>query len=286
MAGLSKITTDVDYFTYAYVQDESAVAQAAFHALGSPGRYHVVPDGSALVSEPIGSLVYRTDGLVNYFSTRVCTADLLALRSIVPGIGARFCGLGGNDFMRHPLRFYRYSIMYGFRHGLYSQLSLQEAASIVRMPTAILDGHIEAYLATWPEKKPNDQLKHLYNEYQNHLVNVAAEDRERCVFWTVQPMWSNRFFRAVANRLPLEWTGFRYYVNYLKMIDQRSLNAPIFGSSVVLTDDRSVQWQDTRTALRVFRKNLLSSLPGINGLVRAVRSAVTRRSHIPPWRWQ
>ena len=142
--------------------------------------------------------------------------------------------------------------------GLYSALSLETACRIVKLDPDDYRRRLGKYFDSYPEKTPQDRLKRLYYEYYHNYVGAAAEDRERIHFWTIQPLWSLSFLRAVFSRIPLEWVGYRYYRDFLCSINPVLAGAPIYNSSVSLESPFSMALHEARcrsvTFLQAFGK--------------------------------
>lgn len=227
LAGLSKVANDISYHTFEYIRDESKYAFDVFSILGSPGIYQKLKfdnyGGSAIDER----LTYITDGLVNYYTNQVCYHDMAYLQSLHPRRTARFCGLGG-EFIRHPYYNFNKSLFTGLEQGLYDvQMPLQDACRLFKHQYSEFKTELEEYFRSYPEKMPEAQIKHLYYEYYNQYVGIAAEERERMHMWTVQPLWGMHYLQTIYHRLPLQWTGFTYHIQFMKAIDPRLLKVPI-----------------------------------------------------------
>jgi hypothetical protein len=264
---LSKFTKDVSYFTCEYVQDESTCARAMFSAMDSPGRYCKLSFDNVLDFENIGQLVYKTDGLVNFWTTSVCYGDAQYLRSKVPEVSVRFSAIGGSDFMRKLSKPYHRSLLYGFETGIYSAFTLHDACKMVGLDSDEYRDTLKAYFDTWPERTPQDQIKRYYFEYIRKLYMIAAGHRERIHFWNVQPMWGLDFMRAIFSRFPLDWTGYTYYVKFMESIDPRLLKVPIFKSFIHLDSKDSVEKQEI--IFRNSKEILQKKLGSIKTVIRA-----------------
>lgn len=249
LGGLSRFTKNVSYFTFEYIRDESPSARILFEKMGWPGRYNKLHFENKLDFQEIGSLIYKTDGLVNYYTTSICYKELQYLKSCIPEKTVRFGGLGGSDFMRKRFWPYRHSFVYGIKHGFYSNLPLNIACQITGLDYKTYEEELEAYFSSYHEESNDEKRKRFYYEYQNRFASGVAEERERMHFWTIQAMWSLDFERTAISRLPLDWTGLKYYIQYMKSIDPRLLQAPIFGSNIDLTSSLSVNWHEIKNKI-------------------------------------
>jgi len=257
LGGLSKFSNNVLYFTMKYIRDESYPAQCIFQKIGSPGKYyHLNFDNTFDFSfKEIGPLIYKTDGLVNYYTTFIGYKDVQYYKNYAPEKSAYFSGFGASDFMRKRPWVYHHSLFYGFKRGFYSNLPLKLACKIVKLKPIILEDELINYLNSYPERTPFDQLKRFYYEYFNRYVNAGGEERGRLHFWSVQPLWGLNFTRAILSGLPRKWVGFKYYIQFMKNIDPRLLEVPIFRSNINLMSHLSINWYETKD--KIIKSNLL-----------------------------
>lgn len=246
LAGLSRFNKNIFYLTQEYIQDESPNAQDVFHKFGSPGNYRKLCFDNTFSPNDfkgLGPLIYKTDGLVNGYTTSVCYKDMQFLKKeIKKEIRepiAHFMGFGG-EFIRHPVKLFYNSLLYGIEKGFYSRLSLNIACDMVKLNINTYNEEFKKYLNALPEKTPEDQLRRFYHEYYNHYVGAAGEERHRIHFWIVSPMWSLEFIRTIFSRIPLKWTGYKYYIQFMNAVDPRLLKSPIFGSNINLSSLYSV----------------------------------------------
>jgi asparagine synthase (glutamine-hydrolysing) len=270
IGGLSRYTSQVTYFTRKYIRDESREAHEVFVQLGSPGEHIVMENDTALRAQELPALVFKTDGLVNYFTTYVCYQDLQAIKSRVPQAAVRFSGLGG-EFIRHPFKLYRHSLLYGVQRLFYSNEPLDVCCRIVGKDQREYTEELAAYLDTYPESEPQERLRRLYHEYYNHRVCAAGDDRERLHFWSVSPLWGLDFARTIFARVPLRWVGFPYFVQFMKALDPRLLRAPIFGSDTRLDSPFSVWRHQARYEATTYARPLRGRIPWLYQYYRSFR---------------
>jgi hypothetical protein len=274
LGGLSACSHDVSYYTVNGINgDESAIAQRVFEDCGSPGRLSLVDPGPSAALDEAPALVYKTDGLVDYWTTAACYREAEAVKGRVRGASGRFVGYGG-EFIRHPYTQLYRSLEETVRLGLYSQAPLDAVCRIAKTRSSDYVEALHSYLGTWPERKSPDRLRRFYYEYYCHYVG-AGEDRERIHFWSVAPLWSLEFIKAVFAHVPLQWTGFAYFAEFMRRIDPRLLRSPVFGRDIDLKSPDSVFRYD-----RVFRGRLaenrrksilISALPPLYSLYRSFR---------------
>ena len=122
---LAKQAKNVDYFTFEYIQDESIIAQDLFEKLNSPGTYSKLKFKNELDDSKLSEVVFKTDGLANYYTSYVCYNDLNYLYNYIPKEKtARFGGLGG-EFFRHPFQLFINDVFYGVEKGFLTKVSSQ-----------------------------------------------------------------------------------------------------------------------------------------------------------------
>ena len=233
LGGLSKFSNELTYYNFQYIRDESPWARAIFDKFEEPGKFDKLSFNNAIDYASLNNLIYKTDGLVNFYSTAICYSDLKYLFGINPEITARFGGLAG-EFIRHPLKNYYKSIYWGIENGLYSSTKPEFGCKIINLSYQNYKEETISYLGSYKEKSVNDKLKHFYNEYYQNMVGGAAEDRERIHFWSMHPLWSKDFMRLINNRIPLNWTGFSFYTEFMRQINPVLLEVPIYDNQINL----------------------------------------------------
>lgn len=232
LGGLSKITKNVDYFTFEYVWDESPWAQGIFEKMGSPGTYHKCSFKNVMDETEIGHLVYMTDGMVNYDTTSVSFNDLAYIKRTWPKKAGQFHGYGG-EFIRRPFQYFSHSLFEMCNSHLYSALSIDHACKIIRINAQDYKKELTSYFNTYPEKAPQDQLRRFYYEYY-FKSGAAIDNRERILSLVVNPFLSPPFLQAVFSRVPLKWISYNYYIKFMYEIDPRLTEYPIYNSSINL----------------------------------------------------
>lgn len=255
LGALAKYTNEVTYYNFEYIQDESKEALDAFLKLNSPGvfkklksDYKVEIDGYNLQN-----IIFKTDGLVNYFSTLVCTSDVKTLYDNASTNSYRFGGLGG-EFIRHP---YKDSPLFQkFESGFFSTQEVITACRAVNIEPLKYMRLKQDYINSFTEKSQDDILKRLYHDYYNTMVGAAAEDRERNFFWTIHPLWNLNLVKCFCNMIPLDWTGYSFYIKFLKGIDIRLLDTLIYGKKIKLNSGFSVWEFELRYRLGILKNKI------------------------------
>jgi hypothetical protein len=226
IGSISKFDKNFKYFTYEYVQDESKEAQEAFNELEQPGEYIKLKFKNEVDENTITDLVYKVNATVDFLTTSVCYNDAFSLKEFLNSTNkiAHFGGYGG-EFIRVPEKHFFKSIFYGLETGFYSSITIENVISIINLNFDIKD-EIKSYFKKNYRKSKEYQLKKFFYEYAN--VPLAGEERTRLFNWTIHPMWSKNWINTVYENVPLEWTGYNFFINFLKLVDPRLLNVPIY----------------------------------------------------------
>lgn len=253
LGGLEKFTQDAIYCTQTLnTNDQRKWAQAVFEAIDSPGMFYTAAPNHAYEIDGLGDFVFQYDCMANFSVGFNSNQVVAALKELVPEKAVRFMGFGG-EFLRHPIKAFRKSLVHGIDKGFYfySNILLSDACQLAGMSYRDYYQELEKYLESYPEKTPEGQLRRLYFEYFNHYVN-ASEDYCRKYLWIVAPFWGSFLMRAITERLPLEWTGFRYFTHFMKALDSRLLKPRIFGKSVHLNSRWSLHLLETKERFRTW----------------------------------
>jgi hypothetical protein len=244
LAGLCKCTKNVDYFTNEYVRDESYQAEGIFKQFGSPGIYHKCSFENRVDMDEIGSLIYKTDGMINYVTTAVCYHDIEYIKKNWPQKSCLFNGYGGG-FTRHPFKIFSDSLVAMCEAEIYSQFTSYDACSIVQLDPLEYKKELKSFFDTYPEKNPEDRLKRFYFECY-YKLGTGIDNRERILCWPVSPLMNVSSMRAFFTRIPLEWTGFDYFIKFMKELDPRLTQTPIFDSNINLQSQTGIMWYEIR----------------------------------------
>lgn len=231
---LANYTKDVGYFTFEYIQDESIIAKDLFDNLGSAGGYTKLKYSNKLNKSKLGDIVYKTDGLCNYYTTYICYNDLDYLYNYIPNEKtARFGGLGG-EFFRHPFKRYYKNLFYGIENGFYNE-SFNSVFSLINLDKVNYVRYMQVYIDRNYSESKDKNLKTFYlNEYYRIQVGLNAEDRERIHFWSIHPLWSKDLINIFINEFPLKWANYDFFTKLINEIDMRLLDTPIYNRSIKL----------------------------------------------------
>lgn len=259
--GLANITDKVVFHTYEYIQDESIVSKKVIQELyEKKNNFRKILGDNSVDSYNSGKFVFINDSLTNFFTSSVCYQDLNHLKQIENKVSARFMGLGGSDFLRHPL--YQTPLLHinkSSNFGWYKKL--HDLANLLNVNEEGYKKRINLYLKNIPEKKKNDILKRLYFEYQRNYVSLAGEDRERIQFWTVLPLWSNPIIKRIANELNLKWTGYKFYIDFMRRVNPKTLNIDIYKKNINIRSNISTSIFDFKLKIRSLFMDLKFILP-------------------------
>ncbi len=197
---------------------------------------------------------YICDCMVEYRTTAIRYHDSVERRRLAGSRPyANFMGFAG-EFLRHPYELYKgyRSVGQMISDGAYSvNFNPTRAAPLVRVNPNDLVDVLEAEVAKYPESRDADRLKHYYFDFWNRKP-TNGEDRHRLFNWTVSPFWGSDLFLFEMHHLRQEWVGWRFFTDFLREIDPRTLLAPIKGSHVNLDSRTSVLLDDARYRFRHF----------------------------------
>ena len=226
IGSLSKFDKNIKYFTYEYIQDESIVAHKIFNELGKPGSYIKLKFDNVLNEDNITDLVYKVDGSVDYLTTSICYNDTCSVKSTLDQNKkfAHFGGYGG-EFIRVPTKIFFKSVLYGFNNNIYSSITIDNAISVFNSVSLTKD-EITKYFNENYRYNKEGQLRRFFYEYSKHPL--AGEERERLFYWTTHPMWSKDWVKTIYEEVPLKWTGYKFFIEFMKKIDEKLLNVPIY----------------------------------------------------------
>jgi hypothetical protein len=225
--------------------NETIVAKSIFDAIGSPGEFSTSASSHEYELTELDEVVYRNDGLVNYFTTIVCDNDIRLLKRLNPDKVVRFGGLGG-EFIRHPFKQFIFSLNFGYFNDIYSSASsLKLACKISKLNYLAYKESARKYLSTYVEITDSDKLRRWYYEYYGNLVSAAAEDRERSLIWTVHPLWSSLLTREIFSKIPLERINYSFFCKFLGSINPLLLSVEVYNKdSFDISSEKSMNRWD------------------------------------------
>ncbi len=239
IGGLSRFSDEIDYITFEYVQDESIVAKEVFELLKTPGIYHKLSFKNILKIDGLNSIILKTDGLVNYYTTSICYQDIENVRVRFSEKIWRFGGLGG-EFIRHPHFNYNGTVLNKKTNSLHSGCTVNLGTNISGIKRSDYFKDLKERWRKYPEKTKEDKLKRMYYYYYNNYVGHAGGERERNQIWPVHPFWNKDFVINIFNRIPIKWIGFDYFIQFLNYIEPKLLDVPFYKANVNVKSKMSV----------------------------------------------
>jgi|GEM_PF-2848371 hypothetical protein len=269
LAGLQKYSKEITYYsvnlsTNYPSQDETEWAEKVFRSFESPGKLVKIHNTYNFSPLDLGPLIYKTDSMVNLETTYVCYQDIQTMRVHEMNKSAvRMPGIGASDYIRKSPQYFSKSIAHGIKLGLYSRSTLhpKRICHLVDFPLEVYFDHINAYQQSYEEKTAGDQLKRYYFDYQFHFAQGAPEDRERHHFWTSPPMCGLPFMRTILSRFPNHWASPTYYIEFMRAIEPRSLDTPLYGMNLNLKSKIDVWLRGFYPKLQSAQHKLASVFP-------------------------
>ena len=266
MAGLENYGGFTDYFTHELVSgDESHIAHKLGELYGKSIR--TISASHELDYDETGKLMYATDCLVNGWTALTSWRDSCVKKELLPGKTACFMGFGG-EFIRHP---FHPSMSYDSpqsmvkKNILKNPLSAEWAAFLAGITYETFVDKLGHYFDGYSEQSLEGKLKHLYYEYY-HILVAAGEDRTRRLFWTVQPLWGKDLYAYEINEVPLAYADYSFYTKFMRALDPKMLEVPIYGSSVRLNSPFNVEIHKTISNIRSNIREIVLSTPFMNRL--------------------
>ncbi len=232
MALLAKVDQSVSYHTFEYIQDESDIAWRVFKALGKPGRYRRLRTEIHYHPLDCGPLIYETDGTVNLYTTAVCAQDMKTLADNVPRHSVRFTGLVG-EFIRKVPKRWEGDIAQAIADGrFFGSVESTSPCRIIRSSKQHFAQGLKTVFAPYAPLSDGERMRRFYTTFCYNFVYGSSEDRERVRLWTATPLGSLPFMRAVFERFPPEWTNNSFYVQFIRKLDPRLLQVPLYDMDV------------------------------------------------------
>jgi len=238
--GLCKLGADADFYTdYLLTGDESEYAKKVADLCNKEVK--IINAYHHFSTQDMRKITYITGCTVNVMTALSCYHDSIERKKKINNISVKFGGFGG-EFIRHPHKEGRgyNSIIDMLKDDIYiRKININNACSLLRMDVKSFLNRLLGYFDKYPESNVADKIKHLYFEYYNNSVNMG-ENRERLHFWTVQPLWSKDMLSFYLRNIPRKYIDYGFFIKFMTEIDPKSLNAPIYGSPIILNSKLSV----------------------------------------------
>ncbi|MFA7630390.1 MAG: hypothetical protein WCY99_07100, partial [Candidatus Neomarinimicrobiota bacterium] len=226
--GICKVTKDSEFFTDELISgDESPYALKVADQCGM--KLTKVRAEHPMDIGEMSQITLQTGCTINAITNLACYYDSAERKTMVPEPAAKFQGFGG-EFLRHP---YRFITGYGSMTSMFkddfiiSGIPMRSASALLGLDHSGVADHFTQIEGNYPEKKVRDKIKHFYFDYYSGLV-YQGEDRGRMHFWTVQPLMSHDVLSCALQELPRNKINTELFIRFLKRLDARSLNTPLF----------------------------------------------------------
>lgn len=235
-AGARRLDVPMEFFTDDLVTGDESVTAARLAEVGGVPVVRV-PRGPDIQEEAEWRrLIYLTGGRVSYTTMLGALLVARARRQIVTGRAARFMGFVG-ELIRHPYvrpRGYR-SFPDAMADDVFTRfVPSREASRLVGLEPAQLHDRMAGAVESWPERNDTDRARRLYFHYW-YALGQMGEDRHRWHFWTVTPIMANRVLDFTYHGVEARATGYPFFVELLRMVYPKTLEAPLHGKSLKLT---------------------------------------------------
>lgn len=265
VAYLLKTFTNIEYQTFQYIQDESAVAQNVLSTIsdGKDIMFHRYVHNYINDDTNYAECVWLNDGLVNYQSNTICHYDLLATfeKSNKPYV--RFTGLGISDFIRkYPYQLtpvLDLALNKAYKYGVHR--NIDDVMAFTGATVEELRIKWQRYLEkhSYKDVSYDESLRFLYLDFQKNYVILSAEDRERIFCWTVPIMYSNKLVKYVFNHFRPSSASYFSFIRLLNLLDNRLVKIPLFGRRVSFTNSIFAAMYDILNYLRHLNSKYIST---------------------------
>jgi hypothetical protein len=228
-AGMSRIGADAEFFSDDLDTHNECSYLPALIAIYGRDIVRIPLKTPPPNIDAMRSLTYATDCTVNCWTAFLSEYKTLERRKMVPGPAVRFMGFGGEFIRTTSKPPYGYATMTELvRDDIYFDIfDRAGAARILGIDEGGLTAELTAYFDAYPEPALADQLKRLYCEYYNILVN-AGENRQRRHFWTLVPLWGQALFTYQMAEIPSAMMTREFFDRFLVRVEARATQAPFY----------------------------------------------------------
>jgi len=235
--------------------NESHVAQSVADLFGTEllifQAYHPIND-----LDVVYNVTYTIDCMTDAYSAVASYHDVLERMKTLTGPQARFMGFGGG-LIRHPLRLRRHyrNLIEMLMDGAYAPtitgyLDPPLACAMMKIDRRDFLKNLEYEVGRFPERDDLDKIKHLsFNWYRREILG-GGENRHRLFSWTVQPYWGKNLITFVMKDVPPGLLSYRFFIDFLRLLDGRTVKARIFGSQVRLDSSLSIAVLEIKTKVQ------------------------------------
>lgn len=231
----------------------------------------------------LSKLTYLTDCTVNGCTAWQADYKATERRRLVGGTAIRMMGFGG-EFIRTV-----HKSPYGYRSMAelvrddfhFFLFRRRDVAELLGLNEKELTRCLVGYFDGYPEQELPNQLKHLYFEYYNTVVN-AGENRQRRHFWTVVPLWSKGLLDYEMTCLPTSMLTRAFFDRFLERIDERATTAPFFRRGAVHGSSRDIAFDQLKNRLRrlIHGRFVLTTVRALRAAWAGEHRKAKRRSQI------
>ncbi len=185
----------------------------------------------------IRDITYLTDCMVSGYVSVACFYDDLEREKKLKNGYAHFMGLGGG-MVRHP-----YKPKSGYdnlpdmilNNAFSKYFGAIETCTILNLDYQLFEQFTIDEIERFPESNLVDRTRHLYFEDSNKFVN-GGENRHRIFQWTISPFCGTSLLKFQIQNIPLPYIGYDFFIEFMRTIDSRTLDIPIFGSRFKLNN--------------------------------------------------
>lgn len=217
----SKYTKSLIPITFNLITgDESSVAEQVVNALD----FKITKfDTKRNFSENnLEEIVFRTDGLVNAYTSISCYQDLLQAISRYDQPILHINGFGG-EFLRHPIKYKRFykSMEDVIKDDIISPSLVRSSCKILGLNEKDIYNYWNNYFEeSYNEKSLKDKIMRYYFDYYNKLVSYG-EDRQRLLNWPINPLLSNDIINYSTKKINRRFINYKYFEDLLEIIEPR-----------------------------------------------------------------
>lgn len=200
--------------------DESSVAEQVVNTLDF--KITIMDTKRNFLVNNLEEIVFRTDGLVNAYSSISSHQDLLQAISRYAQPIIRINGFGG-EFLRHPIKYKRFykSMEDVIKDEIISPSLVKSSCKILGLTEKEIYNYWKNYFEeSYNEKSLKDKIMRYYFDYYNKLVSYG-EDRQRLLVWPINPLLSNDIINYSTKKINRRFINYKYFEELLEIIEPR-----------------------------------------------------------------
>ncbi len=200
--------------------DESSVAEQVVNTLDF--KITIMDTKRNFLVNNLEEIVFRTDGLVNAYSSISSHQDLLQAISKYAQPIIRINGFGG-EFLRHPIKYKRFykSMEDVIKDEIISPSLVKSSCKILGLNEKEIYNYWKNYFEeSYNEESLKDKIMRYYFDYYNKLVSYG-EDRQRLLVWPINPLLSNDLINYSTKKINRRFINYKYFEELLEIIEPR-----------------------------------------------------------------